>query len=96
MEKMVWRQVKEDKKYDQVLIFNTGRGYTENGQVIKCIKIDDLVYMVDTSRTLDYFYKCEFDAESIMKAYDNGEHTYEYTVPQRITAFEFRKSVVGW
>jgi hypothetical protein len=23
MEKMVWRQVKEDKKYDQVLIFNT-------------------------------------------------------------------------
>lgn len=63
--------------------FNTGRFYTEAGQIIEVEVIGDIVYFHDTSRMIDGHFKCMEQGsnerrlkEVVMLAYDNSMFTY--------------------
>lgn len=66
---------------NKVFQFNTGRGYTKEGQIIKVVLLNDVVYFSDISRGIDYKFDLEeqdkfASLESlIMHKYD--KHTYE-------------------
>jgi len=60
-----------------IISFNTGRHYSEQGQRIAAAKHNGIVIMVDVDRGIDYALPgAALDRNSIMNAYDNPElHT---------------------
>jgi hypothetical protein len=57
----------------KILSFNTGRGYTEHGQRIAAMQLDNgRVVFVDVDRGIRYATNepCELNQRAIMRAYD--------------------------
>jgi hypothetical protein len=76
-----------------VIAFNTGRGYTDKGQRIAAKRIGDRVIFVDIDRGLDYVTSapCELTQRAIMRAYDYNETDSIYSV---IPDYSLRQSVI--
>jgi hypothetical protein len=61
------------------LIFNTGRTYSAEGQVIHARNLGDgRVHFVDLTRYIDGVVCCSFNEAAILRAYDLGEYDCNY------------------
>ena len=64
-----------DKSSNPILIFNTGRLYSEHGQRIAARQFHDGVLFVDIDRGLDgHIVMGRLTQERIMLGYDNNHH----------------------
>lgn len=58
---------------NSLLVFNTGRPYSEHGQRVAAQAIDGGVLMHDADRHLTYFFAgCALSRPAIMQAYDSA------------------------
>jgi hypothetical protein len=64
---------------ENVMRWNTGAHYTEHGQRIAAIAVDDGVFMSDMDRGIDYFFPdCPLNQQEIMRRYlynENGKYS---------------------
>lgn len=78
-----------DLKGSPSIAFNTNRTYTEHGQRIGAIAIDNGVYMADIDRGIHYFLPgCSLTQSAIMAQYDGGKN--EHYAPS-IVANDYRQ-----
>ena len=70
--------------------FQTGRQYTEEGQRIFAVQLDDRILMIDVDRMIYYaFREVEFNPRSILEAYDCNQGGMEFSEDMTV----FRDSV---
>jgi hypothetical protein len=66
---------------ENIMRWNTGAHYTENGQRISAISVDGGVFMFDIDRGIDYFFPdCPFNQSEIMRRYLYNENC-KYSTP---------------
>jgi hypothetical protein len=79
----------------KTISFNTGRGYTENGQRIAAGQLDcGRVLFVDIDRGIDYVTAepCELSQRAVMRAYDYDSTTSAYGI---IPDYEIRENMIS-
>lgn len=57
-------------RFRVVYAFNTGRGYTPQGQRIAFTAVEGGVYFTDIDRGIRGYYKCEANIDALLNAYD--------------------------
>jgi hypothetical protein len=63
----------------RTIIFNTGRPYAQEGQIIVARKVDEDVQFYDVTRDITGTMQADLDPRSIMLTYDDGD--YEPSLP---------------
>ena len=77
-----------DSTTKKTLAFNTGNPYTDHGQRIGCLAIDDGVLMADIDRGITYFLAgCPLDQNSVMAAYNSGAYHAGYPPSAQANGF---------
>jgi len=79
----------------KIISFNTGRGYTEHGQRIAAMQLNDgRVVFVDVDRGIRYVTaeRCELTQRAVMRAYDYNDTGCEWAaIPDCAT----REAIIG-
>jgi len=63
----------------EVLAFQTGRGYTENGQRIGAVRVNKSIVFYDFDRMIEgVVINCAFSKVDIMEVYDSSTYLLPY------------------